>query len=110
MSYSTSYSPEALDDLKSIYMYIAYELFAGKTAERQINRIRAAIRKLDTFPDGHSLVDWEPWASAGIRFLPVDNYIVYYYVDDSAMSVNIVRIFYGGRDVEHIIQDDWIDL
>lgn len=40
----------------------------------------------------------------GMRFLPVDDFIVYYLVDNNDGKVNIVRIFYGGRDVEHIIQ------
>ena len=39
-----------------------------------------------------------------MRYLPVDNYIVYYLVDNNKGTVSIVRIFYGGRDVEHIIQ------
>ncbi len=105
MTFNILYSPESLDDLRSIYMYIAYELLAGDTAEKQVNRIREAVRKLDRFPEGRSQVNWEPWASLGMHFLPVDNYIVYYLVDKDSRSVSIVRIFYGGRDVEHIIRD-----
>ena len=104
MSYSIIYSPEALDDLRGIFRYIAEELLVPDTAEAQVNRIRTAVRGLDTFPNGHTQVDWEPWFSMGMRFLPVDNYIVYYLVDEDHMQVSIVRIFYSGRDVEHIIQ------
>ena len=106
MTYSIIYSPESLDDLRSIYMYIAYELCAGDAAKRQVDRIRSAIRKLDTFPEGHSHIDWEPWASIGMHYLPVDNYIVYFLVNNNSQSVSIVRIFYGGRDVEQIIRTD----
>ena len=35
--------------------------------------------------------------------LPVDNFIVYYLVDDEKRAVTVVRVFYGGRDVEGII-------
>ena len=69
-----------------------------------MNRIRESIRSLDLFPEGHTTVEWEPWASLEMRFLPVDNYTVYYLVDNNEGKVNIVRIFYSGRDVEHIIQ------
>ena len=41
-----------------------------------------------------------------MRFLPVDNFTVYYLVDNNKKTVSIVRIFYSGRDVEHIIQTD----
>ena len=104
MTYQIIYSPESLDDLRAIYSYIAFEKLAPENAEGQVNRIRKAIRSLDLFPEGHTTVDWEPWASMGMRFLPVDNFTVYYLVDNDEGKVRIVRIFYSGRDVEHIIQ------
>ena len=104
MTYKIIYSPESLDDLRAIYSYIAFEKLAPQNAEGQVNRIRQAIRSLDLFPEGHTTVEWEPWASMGMRFLPVDNYIVYYLVDIKEEKVSIARIFYGGRDVENILQ------
>ena len=106
MTYQIIYSAEALDDLRSIYSYIAFEKLAPQNSEGQVNRIRQSIRSLDLFPEGHSTVEWEPWSSLGMRFLPVDNFIVYYLIDNNEGKVSIVRIFYGGRDVEHIIQTD----
>ena len=41
------YSDEAKDDLRNIYMHIAYELGSRDNAEGQVNRIREAIKKLD---------------------------------------------------------------
>lgn len=32
-------------------------------------------------------------------FLPVDNYLILYLLEESQNTVNIVRIMYGGRDV-----------
>ncbi len=104
MTYKIIYSPESLDDLRAIYSYIAFKKLAPENAEGQVNRIRKAIRSLDLFPEGHTTVDWEPWASMGMRFLPVDNFTVYYLVDNNKERVSIVRIFYSGRDVEQIIQ------
>ena len=75
-----------------------------RTAAAQTQRIRKAVRGLNPFPEGHTQVEWEPWASLGMRFLPVDNYIVYYLVDKEKMAIEIARIFYGGRDVENIIR------
>ena len=106
MSYSIGYSPEAYEDLRSIYNYIALDLLSAANAKSQIKRLRKAIRGLDTFPEGHTQVDWEPWSSLGMRYLPVDNYIVYYLTDNESMTVLIVRVFYSGRDVKDIIQSD----
>ena len=55
-------------------------------------------------PERYVAVDWEPWSSRGMRKLTVDNYVVYYLVEPTAQLVTVVRIFYGGRDVENIIK------
>jgi plasmid stabilization system protein ParE len=43
------YSDEAKDDLRNIFMHIAYNLGSRDNAEGQVNRIREAIKKLDKF-------------------------------------------------------------
>ena len=45
-AYSVIYSPEAINDLRKIYSYIAFELLVPSTAEGQVNRIRKTIRSL----------------------------------------------------------------
>ena len=104
--YRVKYSPEALDDIRGIYSYIAVELQAEQTAVNQVNRIRQTIRKLSLFPEKHTIVEWEPWNSMGMRMLPVNNYVVYYLIEEDNNMVWVVRIFYSGRDVEHIIKED----
>jgi len=104
--YRVIYSPEAVNDIRGIYSYIAIELQAEQTAVAQIQRIRQNIRKLSLFPEKHKIVEWEPWNSMGMHMLPVNNYVVYYLVEEDNKTVSVVRIFYSGRDVEHIIKDD----
>lgn len=84
---------------------IAFELMAEQAARGQVNRLRDAVRKLDTMPERHEVVDWEPWLSMGMRKLPVDNYMVFYLVNDDDKTVTVIRVFYGGRDIEGIVQD-----
>ncbi len=100
--YRVEYSQEALVDIKSIYTYISQILHAPLTARRQVNRIRKEIRDLEAFPTKYVLVEWEPWASMKMHRLPIDNYIVFYFVDEQAMAVKIVRIVYGGRNLEDL--------
>lgn len=102
-TYSVSYSPEAKDDLREIYSYIAFELEVPDTAQWQVDRIRNEIRALDFMPARYSVVDWEPWMSMGMHRMSVDNYVVYYAIDDKSQMVTVIRIFHGGRDVEGII-------
>ncbi|CDD11620.1 type II toxin-antitoxin system RelE/ParE family toxin [Phascolarctobacterium succinatutens] len=100
--YRVEYSQEALVDIKSIYTYISQILHAPLTARRQVNRIRKEIRDLEAFPTRYVLVEWEPWASMKMHRLPIDNYVVFYLVDEQAMAVKIVRIVYGGRNLEDL--------
>ena len=103
-TYSIIYSSEAKDDLREIYSYIAYDLLSPETAEGQVNRIRKEIRSLDFMPSRYAVVDWEPWKSMGMHRVPVDNFIVYYVVNNGSRTITVIRIFYGGRDIEDIIQ------
>lgn len=100
--YRIQYSPAALDDLKDIYAYLAYELKAPSTAKNQVNRINAEMGSLDFMPCRYEQVDWEPWKSMGMRKVPVNNFVVFYKVDLDAMTVTVLRIVYGGSDVRRI--------
>lgn len=102
-NYTVSYSEDALNDLREIYTYIADELLVPETVTAQAGRIRKEVRSLDFMPERYALVEWEPWHSMGMHQLPVNNFIVYYLVDDEAGTVTVVRIFYGGRDIEGIV-------
>ena len=100
------YSPESLDDLINIYSYISSVLLEPEIAENQVNRIRKTIRKLDQMPMRYRIVDWEPWHSMKMRIFPINNYEVYYLVDLDQDVLQIVRIFYSGRDVESLINEE----
>ena len=104
--YNVIYSPQAVEDLKDIYSYIAFELLVPTTAENLVNKLRKNIRALDFMPERFPIVDWAPWDELKMRKLPVDNFIVFYLVDSESLSVNIVRILYSGRDIESIAQSD----
>lgn len=102
--YSVCYSSLSLQDLKDIFSYIAFELKEPAIAEKQSKRIRDSIKGLDTMPNRFPVVDFEPFASMNIRKISVDNYLVFYQVEESNNSVVIIRICYGGRDIENIIK------
>ena len=105
-SYSVIYSQPAKDDLMEIYTYIAFNLQMPDIAEGQVNRIRQAVRSLNFMPSRYVNVEWEPWKSMGMHQVPVDNFVVYYLVNDEEHTVSIIRIFYSGQDVEGIIKQE----
>ena len=104
-SYDIIYSPQAFLDLTGLYEYIRFTLEVSKTAEKQVNHIRNAVRSLETMPMRYPLVGWEPWCSKGIRRVLIDNYTVFYQVDENKTTVTIIRIFYSGRNIENIVNN-----
>ncbi|MBQ9443780.1 MAG: type II toxin-antitoxin system RelE/ParE family toxin [Lachnospiraceae bacterium] len=105
-NYYVCYSDEAKDDLRNIFIYIAYELGSRDNAEGQVNRIREAIKVLDEFPKRNPTVPYEPWMGLGMRRLNVDNYAVLYLVDEDNERVEIVRIPYGARDLDRFFEEE----
>lgn len=105
-SYKVIYSPEALDDIRNIYSYIAFDLKVPDTAQGQVDRIRKEIRSLDLMPLRYAIVDWEPWRSMEMHKVPVDNFVIYYTVSTKSLTVTVIRIFYGGQDAENIVKSE----
>ena len=104
-TYKVVYAPEALDDIMNIYSYISHKLKAGQTAKSQIERIRKEVRSLNSMPKRYIKVDWEPWASMQMHKMPVNNYVVYYSVDDINSIVTVIRVCYGGMNIKDVIQN-----
>lgn len=100
MKYTVQYTWNAKCDLHSIYGYISDTLFEPEIAARQVQRIMKEIRSLEEMPMRYRLYEHEPWHSRGLRCFPVDHYLVFYIPSEENASVSIIRIMYGGRDIE----------
>lgn len=59
--------------------------------------------RLAIFPEPGSLVTDETLRNKGYHKLIVDNYIVFYLVDEEDKQVVIMRILYSGRQYENIL-------
>lgn len=109
MSWNIVYTAGARRDLRAIYEYIACELLVPETAAEQTQRIMKEIRTLDEMPMRFRLYEEEPWHSEGLRFFPVDNYLVFYLPDETENTVSIVRIMYGGRDISRQLDETKVE-
>jgi len=105
MTYDVSISDQALLDLKLLYEYIANELMEPVIAEKQYTRIEKAAYSLDHMPERFRRYEKEPWRSRNLRVMPVDNYIVFYIVDNENLTVTVTRIMYGRRNTEKELDD-----
>ena len=102
-SYAVVFAPEAEDQLAELYRYIAAKA-SPETAARYTDAIMACCEGLGDFPHrGTRREDVRP----GLR---VTNHkgrtVIAFDVDDAAMRVSILGVFYGGQDYETAFQSD----
>ena len=97
--YKVKINPKSIRELDSIYQYIANEKLAPENARGQIDRIKKAILKLDTFPQSHQDRNEGRYAGKGYRQLLVDNYIVIIRIDEINKIVYVVTVQYQGRNL-----------
>ncbi len=100
MMFDVQISEQADNDLRGIFEHIAFELLAPENAAGQLDRLEEAIGKLDYMSEKFRRYEREPWRSRGLRVFPVDNYQVFYIPDMETQIVTVIRVMYGGRDVD----------
>lgn len=100
MIFEIEISDQADADLRSIYEYIAFELQSPENAAGQLDRLEESIMGLEQMPERFREYENEPWHSRGLRIMPVDNYCVLYISDEENAVVTVIRVMYGGRDIE----------
>ncbi len=101
MKFHVKISKDAKEDLQKIYTYIAEELLSPEVAVNQLERIEASILSLDNMPTRHRVYNED--LSTCIRFLPVNNYCIFYLIDEKNAQVHIIRVLYGARNFTDIL-------
>jgi addiction module RelE/StbE family toxin len=96
--YDLQIMPMAEEDLDGIFGYITNTLEAPVAANRLMIKIEKAIQSLrDTPRIGPKCRD-EILGKKGYRKLIINNYIVFYLVDDETRTVIVMRVIYGRRN------------
>lgn len=98
MTYKVKLTDNALYQLKNTIGYISDVLLAPEAAKQWSDRIKNDILSLYQLPSRYPLVDDEPWRSEGIHKMPVENFVVYYWVDNDNATVWVTAVVYGRRD------------
>ena len=100
--YSIEFSKEAKKDLIDIYSYIKYNLQDDNNTNNFIENLKSEINDLKEYPTSHPIIDYGLIRRLKIRKIIVNDYIVFYIVDDDKDKVQIVRIMYG--------KQNWLEL
>jgi len=103
MEYSVILETTAVLDMYRIFDYITDVLKAPQAAQRVFLSIEKQVMSLNFMPARHNIVRIEPYATIGLRMLPVENYNAFYIIDDSNLEVHVIRILYNRREWQNVL-------
>ena len=93
-TYNIRYSPVVQFDLEGIVNYVSDTLCAPQAAQKLLRKLRESIETLGEFPFSGKELKWK----SGYRWTRVDNYMIFYTVEQNDKTVTIMRILYGASD------------
>jgi toxin ParE1/3/4 len=106
--YKVKVTKQAYKQMREIVHYIANELLSPEAAVKLIDKMQEAVKGLSEFPKKYSIVDEEPWRSAGVRKIVVKNFLIYFWVDDENMRVQVTAVIYSKRNqLVQLAKMDW---
>ena len=102
--YNIDISINAERDIREAIEYIDVELQNPAAAENLLDEVEEAIFSLSDMPKRHPLANDDVLAGWGIRFFPVQNYLVFYIVREETKTVVIERFLHRRRDWNTILK------
>jgi toxin ParE1/3/4 len=99
IKYDVRFIRTAEDDLTEIIIYIAQD--SSTAANKLLFHIESSLQKLSEYPYIGVIPQENIIAGAGFRYLVVDNYLVFYIVEDNTVFIH--RIIHGARDYKRIL-------
>lgn len=93
---NVKFSPKSKEDLSNIYRYITEELCSPVAGRATLEKIFAAVARIETFPDSGSPLGSLLPISTNRRFVVAAHYLVFY--RHVGNDVFVDRILYAGSD------------
>lgn len=97
-TYNVKITSQAEEQIQEIMHYITNDLKAPDTALHLLDALEASFTSLAHFPQRVVLFDEEPWHTIKVHRLPVKNFLVYFWIDEDNMKVQVIAVIYEKRD------------
>ena len=105
MDYKVKLTDHAIAQLQEAVIYISKVLQASTVAKHWAARIKKELASLSTMPARYPLTVEEPWHTEGIHKMSVENFLVYYWIDEEKRIVWITAIVYARRDQLRVLRE-----
>ena len=102
--YKLEYLPVAQRDMVEIVRYISEELQNPAAADRLAMELVNAAESVLTFP--YALPAYQPIRplKREYRKILVQNFLVFYWVDEEKKLVTVARVVYAKRDISRVLE------
>ena len=100
MKWNVEYTEDAERDFDGIYEYFSGVRLETAAAVKLLRDLKQAADSLEFMPLRCPNYPNEPWKSRGLRVLHKHKYAIVYLPDETTKTVSVVRVVYGGRDVD----------
>lgn len=97
-TYSVKITTQAGAQMEELAHYITWELKSVDTALHLLSDLEDAISSLSQFPQRIALTEEEPWHSYGVHKMPVENFLIYFWIDEEHHNVQITSVIYAKRE------------
>ena len=104
-NYQYHFTKKAEADLEEILSYISIELSNPEAAASFLKDLLAVLASICSVPKIGSIVENEFLPDKEIRKSLVGNYVLYYLPDAVEMTIYILRILYGRRNLDELVRE-----
>ena len=98
--YNLEFLPIAKDDMLEIVKYISEELKNPIAAQNLAEDFISSAQRICEFPYSNSVYTPIKPLDMEYRRIIVNNYLMFYTVDEKNKTVTIMRVIYAKRDIE----------
>lgn len=108
--YRIIFSELSKKNLSDILTYISVSLHSPGAAVNVLNCLQKEILSLSYFPNRNPLAKEKLFPNLDVRKVTVQNYSIYYHVDECETSVLILSVIYARRDQKNAIAESFNQL
>lgn len=104
MSYITILTEPATKDIRSAINYITIQLSNPTAANSLKISIKSKIQSLPIFPEKYPLVNDMSLINYQIRYIPIDNYLLFYKIYKPFNEIQVLRFLYAKSNWLNILK------
>jgi plasmid stabilization system protein ParE len=103
MTYTLNITDLAEEDILAAVSYIFNTLKNPSAANDLLDKIERQEKILENTPDIFPSVQDEYLSGKGLKFVKINNYLIFFKIDEDKEIVNVIRFLYGQKDWKNIL-------